>query len=178
MPEPERSARTIFGLGWHGDCIPQTARCGRPRVRVAYTTIRGREQYVETAKFRLAFLAMAAYNLSHGGAWCVAGSRGSARKGSSMSDTNTVVAPATTEPVLVAFTAKGAVNPFKPGSQRAIWFASLQAYEGKPVSEWLAAVAAEIPAQRVKEGHRSPHKGGAGFLRRFALEGLLAWRDA
>ena len=63
---------------------------------------------------------------------------------------------------------------FGPGSAFAA--TELSQYEGRPVSEWLKAVATEIPKQRVKENHKSPHKGGAGFLRRFALEGLLAWR--
>ena len=90
----------------------------------------------------------------------------------------TVVAPtveaAPTEQVLVAFSEKGKTHQFRPGSQRDVWFQSLRAYEGKPLSDWLAHVAANIPAQRAKEGAKTPHKGGMGFLRRFALEGLLA----
>ena len=85
-----------------------------------------------------------------------------------------VAAPVAVAPVIVGFSAKGQVNPFRPGSQREIWFASLRGYEGKPLAEWLAAVAANPPKQRVKENHKSPHKGGMGFLRRFHLEGLLA----
>ena len=78
------------------------------------------------------------------------------------------------EVVLVRLSKEGAVNPFREGSQRAIWFANLQKYEGKPLAEWLKDVAANPPKQRVKENHKSPHKGGMGFLRRFHLQGLLA----
>lgn len=81
-----------------------------------------------------------------------------------------VAAPVT----LVAFSDKGKTHAFRAGSQRAIWYASLQAYEGKPLADWLKDVAKTIPAQRVKADHKSPHKGGAGFLRRFGLLGLLA----
>jgi hypothetical protein len=84
------------------------------------------------------------------------------------------VAPAPAKEILVAFSAKGKENPFRPGSQREIWFTSLKCYEGKPLADWLKAVAAQPPKQRVKENHKSPHKGGMGFLRRFQLEGLLA----
>jgi hypothetical protein len=83
-------------------------------------------------------------------------------------------AAAPTEQVLVAFSDKGKAHEFRAGSQRDVWFQSLRAYEGKPLNEWLVAVAEKIPAQRAKEGAKTPHKGGMGFLRRFALEGLLA----
>jgi len=78
---------------------------------------------------------------------------------------------------LVTLSAKGKVHQFRPGSQRDVWFRSLKGYEGKPLADWLAAVAKDIPMQRQKEGHKSSHKGGGGFLRRFAREGLLAWRS-
>lgn len=77
-------------------------------------------------------------------------------------------------PVLVQLSEKGMTHEFRAGSQRDVWFQSLKAYEGKPLADWLAEVAANVPKQRVKEGARTPHKGGMGFLRRFALEGLLA----
>jgi len=87
--------------------------------------------------------------------------------------TDTTVEVAAQE-ILVAFSEKGKTHEFRAGSQRAIWFNSLRQYEGLPLASWLAAVATEVPAQRAKVGHKSPHKGGMGFLRRFALEGLLA----
>ena len=54
---------------------------------------------------------------------------------------------------------------FRPGSQRDVWFRSLRQYEGKPLADWLAAVAVEVPMQRQKPDHKSSHKGGGGFLR-------------
>jgi hypothetical protein len=89
-------------------------------------------------------------------------------------DATTQTAEPAAPVTLVAFSAKGKTHQFRTGSQRAIWYASLQSYEGKPLAEWLAHVAKAIPAQRVKADHKSPHKGGAGFLRRYGLLGLLA----
>jgi len=76
--------------------------------------------------------------------------------------------------ILVAFSEKGKTHEFRANSQRDVWYRSLRAYEGLPLAAWLAEVATTVPAQRAKVGHKSPHKGGMGFLRRFALEGLLA----
>jgi len=78
---------------------------------------------------------------------------------------------------LVVLSDKGKAHQFRPGSQRDVWYTSLRAYEGKPLADWLTAVAAEVPMQRQKPDHKSSHKGGGGFLRRFAREGLLAWRS-
>jgi hypothetical protein len=71
---------------------------------------------------------------------------------------------------------KGLAHQFRAGSQRAVWFASLAAMQGKPLADWLKAVAVSPPMQRQKVDHKSPHKGGQGFLRRFSELGLLGWR--
>lgn len=96
-----------------------------------------------------------------------------------MSKTNVVSAPvaapvAAPAPVmLVALTDAGKAKSFRAGSQRDVWFTSLRAYEGKPVAEWLAAVALKVPAQRAKENAKTPHKSGHGFLNRFKELGLV-----
>lgn len=86
----------------------------------------------------------------------------------------TVVTPPATEPKaevapvqIVRLTEAGKKHAFRENSQRDIWFRSLRAYEGKPVTEWLESVATKIPAQRKKEGAKTPHKSGWGFLGRF-----------
>jgi hypothetical protein len=75
--------------------------------------------------------------------------------------------------MLVNITPAGMAHAFRNPSQRHTWFVSLQAYNGKPVADWLAAVAAQVPAQRVKENAKTPHKSGHGFLNRFKELGLV-----
>jgi hypothetical protein len=83
-----------------------------------------------------------------------------------------VVAPT---PQLIVLSPKGLAHQFRAGSQRAVWFASLAAMQGKPLADWLTAVAVSPPMQRQKVDHKSPHKGGQGFLRRFRKLDLLGW---
>jgi hypothetical protein len=75
--------------------------------------------------------------------------------------------------MLVALTETGKTKTFRTGSQRDVWFTSLRAYEGKPVADWLTAVALKVPAQRAKENAKTPHKSGHGFLNRFKELGLV-----
>lgn len=96
------------------------------------------------------------------------------KRNKTVEETTTAPAPAEQPVTLVAFSDKGLTHQFRPGSQRDVWYTSLRAYEGKPLADWLKAVAANPPMQRQKPDHKSPHKGGSGFLRRFGLLGLLA----
>jgi hypothetical protein len=95
-----------------------------------------------------------------------------------------VVADATTPaktpaaPRVLSLTEKGKAHVFKPGSQRAVWFATVVAADGKPVAEWLAQVAKDLPAQRAKENAKTPHKSGHGFLGRFKELGLVTEVEA
>lgn len=90
----------------------------------------------------------------------------------SKNEKTVVTTPAATEPkpapaMLIAITELGKKHSFRAGSQRDLWFQSVLAYEGKPVADWLAHVATNVPKQRVKENAKTPHKSGAGFLGRF-----------
>jgi hypothetical protein len=79
---------------------------------------------------------------------------------------------------VLRLTEKGLAHTFRPGSQRAVWFASVVAADGEPVADWLAQVAKDLPAQRAKENAKTPHKSGHGFLGRFKELGLVQEVDA